>query len=99
MAECKRHTNKDHVPHHQAQMSGYPKKEVPSRDGGEGVGGYEENIINVCGIQTLLGNRGAHILLHYDSRTGTALFRLGIWKLEGIAVRSTERGRCLLCAG
>ena len=45
------------------------------------MGGWEENVINVCGIHTLLGKKAAHFLLHYDSRTGTALFLLGIWTL------------------
>ena len=32
------------------------------------MGGGEENVINVCGIDALPGKTGAHILLHNDSK-------------------------------
>jgi len=52
MAECERDRNKVHVPHHQAQMRGYPKTELASRNE------REDNFINTWGFETQLGQRG-----------------------------------------
>ena len=57
VTEWERDRNQDHVPHHQAQMRGYPKIEVASRNE------TEENVISVSGFLTLLGKKGVHSLL------------------------------------
>jgi len=41
------------------------------------MGGGEENVINVCGIPTLPGKTGAHILLHYDSEMWHSIVQAG----------------------
>jgi hypothetical protein len=78
VAECKRHRNKEHVPHHQTHMRGYPKTVVASR---VGRGGKRTLSIYVEFKQSW--RREAHIpCCTMKAKSGTALFRLRIWKKD-----------------
>ena len=78
--------------HREDQMRGYPKTELASRIE------REENFINICGFETLLGHRGLYNLLHCERMIegiGTAWFRLGIlggggWRGGG----ETQKSKC-----
>jgi len=62
---------KDHVPHHLARKSIDPKTNVAS------LNEREENVINVWGLETLLGKRGVHIMLHYERKKSHSMFPAG----------------------
>ena len=50
-------------------------------------------VVTSWGIETLLGKRSVHILLHYERKEWYSLFILGIWILRQVM----ERGNFLLC--
>ena len=94
VAECKRHRNKEHVPHHQTHMRGYPKTVVASRVGRGGRERYQY----MWNSNNPGEERRTYPVAPWKQNLAQHCSGCESGKRTN-RVRVAKRGRCLLCAG